>query len=318
MEKTLQKIANLSILNLQNIVDLGLLRGKMGIVIFLYHYARHASKPAYSDQADELLDELFAALHGILPPSFADGVAGIGFGLNYLIRNRFIETDDDLDELFKEVDNQLLGTVQQRFSFDTRTDSTSLPLSIGLYALSRIKTGQRTPSKNKLVSTLLVEIQTIYKNGKQLSDRKLIAPSFTSSVIYCLFEIHSYGFYKKKVEKILKMVLSFVDDSFDSTSYCYADANILKSILCPIEPNWKLANKILIRLEQLNLPSDNSDIDSISQKSKQYIFYPNVTDSHLSESSIEEYVNDYMSDLSTSDLLSFAYIGLDRMNVKLI
>ena len=306
MKKALQKTANLLILNLQNTVDLGLLRGRMGVVIFLYHYARHASKPVYSDQADELLDELFAALHGTLPPYFSDGVAGIGFGLNYLIKNRFIETDDDLDELFKEVDNQLSGTAQQQFSFD--------PLSIGFYILSRIKTGQRTPQKNKLVSTFLAGVQAIYTD-----EQPLASPSFTNSVIYCLFEIHRYGFYKKKVEKILKMILRFVNNSFDSTSYSYADITVLKNILCSIELSEKLADKILRKANQLDLsPDDDSNIDSISQSIKQYIFYPNIEDASISNFSIDKYLDSHIFELSTSDLLSLVYIGLDKMNVKLI
>jgi hypothetical protein len=108
MGKTLQKIANLLILNLQNVENLGLLNGKMGIAIFLYHYARYASQPVYSDQADELLDELFAALNtGSIPPLLTNDVAGVGFGLDYLIKNHFIETDDKPDELFKDTDIRL-------------------------------------------------------------------------------------------------------------------------------------------------------------------------------------------------------------------
>jgi lantibiotic modifying enzyme len=108
MEKTLQKIANLLILNLQNAENLGLSNGRMGIAVFLYHYARYASQPVYSDQADDMLDELFAALNtGSMPPLLTSDVAGIALGLSYLIQNHFVETDENVNELFKDVNLRL-------------------------------------------------------------------------------------------------------------------------------------------------------------------------------------------------------------------
>ena len=120
----------------------------MGIAIFLYHYARYSSQPVYNDQADDILDELFAAFEDAISHSFTNGAAGIGFGINYLIKNCFIETDEHPDELFKEIDVHLSKDIGNQMVSDMVN---ILPIfSAGFYTLFRIEIGKRTHQINKL------------------------------------------------------------------------------------------------------------------------------------------------------------------------
>jgi hypothetical protein len=311
MEKTLQKIANLLIINMQNIISLGLLNGKMGTAVFLYHYFRYASQPVYSDQADDLLDELFTSLNMNVSPSLADGVAGIGLGLIYLIKNHFVESDENPDELFKDTDFRLSQNIYEQFSIDIKTN---FPIfSAGFYALSRIKTGNRTTQKNKLISSLLKGITVIY-TSKQLVPN----PMFTNSVIYFLSEIYNHGMYKEYIKKALKTVLVFILDHASTTNYYLADINILHHLLSSIEVNVESANKILAQINQFNIsPENKTNTDVVCRNLQQYILYPYLDNPDFLTLPMEKYVDDYIAESTQSGLSLLPYIGLNMMGVKL-
>ena len=76
--------------------NIGLYHGKMGIVISLCHYARFAGKPIYDDFAGELLDEVCSGIHAGTGFDFENGLAGIGWGIEHLLQNRFMEGDSNV------------------------------------------------------------------------------------------------------------------------------------------------------------------------------------------------------------------------------
>ena len=101
----LQRIANHLIINSSFLENLGLFHGKMGIVIFFYHYSRYANNPIYEEFAEELLDEIFEEIHDKLPIDFENGYLGIGWGIEYLAEQKFIygNTNDILEDIDKKV-----------------------------------------------------------------------------------------------------------------------------------------------------------------------------------------------------------------------
>lgn len=76
--------------------NIGLYHGKTGVVIALCHYARFARKPIYDDFAGELLDEVCSSIHAGTSFDFENGLAGIGWGIEYLLQNRFMEGDSNV------------------------------------------------------------------------------------------------------------------------------------------------------------------------------------------------------------------------------
>lgn len=101
MEKLLLKIANILYINMQYVPEHDLLKGKMGLTLFFYEYGRYTGNTIYSDTADILLDEIIAAL------SLEDNEAliGIGWGIQYLMKNNFVEGDPD--EVLSEIDERV-------------------------------------------------------------------------------------------------------------------------------------------------------------------------------------------------------------------
>lgn len=107
---TEQRIINTLLLNASFIDNLGLMHGKMGISILFYHLARKYNNKIYEDYAGELIDEIYEEINPKTPVDFENGLAGIGWGIEYLVQNKFIEADTDevLEEFDKKIYAKLL------------------------------------------------------------------------------------------------------------------------------------------------------------------------------------------------------------------
>lgn len=106
------------------LADLGLLHGKMGIAIFFYEYAKRTGHPLFSECADDLLDDLWNEINTYTPVDFANGLVGIGWGLEYLIQQGFVEASEDI---FEEIDRRIMETDIRRITnFSLETGLTGL------------------------------------------------------------------------------------------------------------------------------------------------------------------------------------------------
>ena len=110
----LQRIANHLIINSSFLDNLGLFHGKMGIVIFFYHYSRYTNNPIYEEFAGELLDEIFEEIHDKLPIDFENGYLGIGWGIEYLAEQKFI--DGDTNDILADIDKKVMERDIRRIS----------------------------------------------------------------------------------------------------------------------------------------------------------------------------------------------------------
>ena len=100
--------------------DVGLLHGKMGLILFFAFLFKHTNCQIYNDTAEELMDELRKVIHNELPVGFSKGLSGIGWGVEYLIQNGFIN-DDSLDTC-EDIDKRIMEKDPRRitdYSFDT-------------------------------------------------------------------------------------------------------------------------------------------------------------------------------------------------------
>ncbi|MDR2913850.1 MAG: hypothetical protein LBV74_03295 [Tannerella sp.] len=102
IEKDLQQIADMMLLNGTLTECPGLMHGKMGITVFFFHYAQHTGNELYADYAMDLMDEMLNQIHVNSPADYEKGIAGIGVGFDYLIRNNFLVVEDDICEDFDD------------------------------------------------------------------------------------------------------------------------------------------------------------------------------------------------------------------------
>ncbi|WP_456087839.1 hypothetical protein [Parabacteroides sp.] len=100
IKKDLQQITDMLMLNGTLTECPGLLHGKMGIAIFFFHYAQYTNNMLFADYAMDLIDEILNQLHVNSQANYKKGVAGIGVGFDYMIRNNFLDIEDDICEDF--------------------------------------------------------------------------------------------------------------------------------------------------------------------------------------------------------------------------
>ena len=116
----LGKIVNLLLLNAGFSSVLGLFHGKMGVVLFFANYSRFTKELLYDDLCSELLDEVCLEMHDSIPIDFENGLCGIAWGIDYLLKNQFLEGDSN--DMLAEIDQKIMERDPLRitdFSFKT-------------------------------------------------------------------------------------------------------------------------------------------------------------------------------------------------------
>lgn len=113
-DELLYRIANHLIMHTSYFSNLGLYHGKMGIVLFFAHYARYTNCSIYDDFAGELIDDIFYDIDDELPINFESGLCGIGWGIEYLLKNGFLE--DCSSEILSEIDKKIMEKDLTRIS----------------------------------------------------------------------------------------------------------------------------------------------------------------------------------------------------------
>jgi hypothetical protein len=108
IEQDLRQIADMLLLNGTLTECPGLVHGKMGIAVFFFHYARYSENMLFVDYALDLIEEIQEQLHVNSPADYEKGIAGIGVGIDYLIRNDFLDAEDDI---FDDFDQRMVRTV---------------------------------------------------------------------------------------------------------------------------------------------------------------------------------------------------------------
>lgn len=134
----MQKLANTIIANLGNTSDIGLFKGKTGIALFLYEYAKKLPRAStYEEVADILIDDMYNQINSSTSSDIIDGIAGIGLGASYLLKNKLLEGAPD--EVLEDIDRRLLENPR-----DVLLKEMTSPVPVfssGLYFLSRFSFG---------------------------------------------------------------------------------------------------------------------------------------------------------------------------------
>jgi len=163
-----QQIVNELLLRSSIATNIGLFDGKMGLILFFAHYFKHSVKPVFDDTAGDLMDELMQEIHTEIPIDLASGLSGIGWGVEYLIQNSFVEGDSL--EVCEEIDTKIMKYDLLRI--------TDYSLETGLegllhYALAHIKgvmsQHSNLPFDEMYLSDLLQAVTNIPK-GTELSE----------------------------------------------------------------------------------------------------------------------------------------------------
>lgn len=161
----LNRISNHLLLNASYLSDIGLYNGRMGIVLFFAHYSKYTNQNYYDDFASILLDEIIEDLNYEKTYSFANGLSGIIWGVEYLYENSFIigEPDFVLCNLYDRINEINIANVK-----DSSLDFGSLGLLCSLYKSNKRK------GKSVIESDCYNSLLFASMNEKMLNDGQVL------------------------------------------------------------------------------------------------------------------------------------------------
>lgn len=134
----LDRIANYLMINYPFVQDISLMKGRMGGVVFFCEYAKYTGKDYYFDYAFDLFESIYNSIPSDIPLNFCDGLCGIGWGIEYLLQNEFM--DGNSDDVLQDFDTKIMEWDTRKvtdFSLDTGLSG------ILLYVLTRLESFDR-------------------------------------------------------------------------------------------------------------------------------------------------------------------------------
>ena len=231
-----QRISNTLLLNASFIDNLGLMHGKMGISICFFHLARQTGNQIYEDYAGELIDEIYEEITANTPVDFENGLAGIGWGIEYLVQNGFIEEGED--NILEELDNAVFQLERKKPELSGKYNDF---FGYGLYYLYRAK---NDVWNTEVLQLLWNDIKVLFAESFQEGIK--VCPDYLVSLFYFIREIKTKPYCPPDIDKIIATIPAFI------------------SGLCPMDMN----NCEIYYLEQIlhNLGADFSPLKRTSNK----------------------------------------------------
>lgn len=217
MKEELQKIANTLLLYSYHIDSIGLFNGKMGIALYLYRYARYADCKYYSEFADELLDKVLDSINHS-SPDFESGISGVGWCINYLMKNEYVEGDP----------NDVLLNVDKRVFSQLSCNPITSMLGQGIYLLERLKDNRELEIHIDQLLDFCIKGISEYKGETSLYH--------LNSILYFLIEIDTMNMYHEKVDHLKLLLLDVLKKIYKGNSYDRVDIHIFNCLLTKLSP----------------------------------------------------------------------------------
>lgn len=271
MNKKLQRIANTLVLYSYHIQNDGLLNGKTGIILFLYRYAEYSGYKYYREFADKLLDHVLESVARV-PIDFEDGLSGIGWTINRLIKEGLLTGDS----------NDVLQDVDKRVFSSYRCNPLTSIFGQGIYLIERLKDNQSKTDFGKLVFECIDFCEKRikeYKGGTSLYH--------INSILFFLLDIESDFPYSERVDPLKKYLSENLKLIFKDKLLDAVDLYIFKRMLNQINSKQKTGWSSVLSLQIPEL-SKNFDIETMIRMSWQEILY-------FGDSELKEIPLDYIS-----------------------
>lgn len=254
-------------LNNQNFANKnqGLLNGNIGISIFLYHLARATHIKEIEIMADNLLDKTISCLSNIHSADFEDGVSGIGWGMEYLIQNRFAE--GKIDGIFEDIDTIVFQTLNNTslnsFEMTNGLIGYQLYLNIRLKNSHDIQSISYRINKellihliNKLDMLITIQFPLIVK--EQNFDLYWRFPL----MLHALIESYQLNIYNRKIEQMIKNWISCFEAYIPSLQINRLYLGLILSKLNCIFKSNRIEKQVQILLFSINFDEISTEFNS--------------------------------------------------------
>jgi len=286
MKEELQKIANTLLLYSYHIDPIGLFNGKMGIALYLYRYARYADCKYYSEFADELLDKVLDSINHS-SPDFESGISGVGWCINYLMKNEYVEGDP----------NDVLLNVDKRVFSQLGCNPITSMLGQGIYLLERLKDNKELEIHIDQLLDFCIKGISEYKGETSLYH--------LNSILYFLMEIDTMNMYHEKVDHLKLLLLDVLKKIYKGNSYDKVDIHIFNCLLTKLSPQQ---NKQWV--DFFSFKSDggieNCNMESLIKLSYlENLYFRNNSMKQISLIDVSNFVKQKQESLEINDFLFF-------------
>lgn len=209
--RVLQSIANTLGMYVYHIDNSGLVNGKMGIMLFLYCYSRYVKEEYYEDFAGELLDGMLKVSCS-LPPDFEDGLAGVGWGFDWLMKHDFVE--GDINKVLKPIDEKLFASASYGIS--------NLITGLMNYWAARIRNGMEVSVIRQRLPVLLEFIRRSSRNTLSLYQ--------INAILHFIYSTKNYLTTEEETE-LVQSLSRLANEAFDRLAFDGTDLFILHRLL---------------------------------------------------------------------------------------
>lgn len=114
---------NVKLFRLLPSMPLGLFNGKMGYTLYFYILSRYTKNVEYENIARELLDDIYTKISDIEGIDFETGLAGVGMGLRYLIKEKYVS--GNINVILRDVDDFIFRKLND-YDYYKKVDCLSL------------------------------------------------------------------------------------------------------------------------------------------------------------------------------------------------
>jgi hypothetical protein len=287
-------VSPMCLLNASFTDNLSLLNGKMGIAIFFYQYGRYSGNKIFRDSAGELIDEIYEEINTNTPVDFANGLTGIGWGIEYLVKNEFVQADTD--EALSEIDTSVYrNSLYRPFLLDNGKDL----FVFGLYYIARLREHENDDENLK---TLFKKQHLIYLTDD--AERILVQKSYLkfniqslstdtiNSFIWFLLEMHRLELFPFKMEKLFHSLPEFIESCLKSPDDISGQSQLLQlteNILqCVADNDLQRTFRTILKETACKEPDNDITEDAlvdqfIKSTWQQLIYAPDITEQKASQ-----------------------------------
>jgi lantibiotic modifying enzyme len=198
--------------------EIGLMGGKAGLALFLFYYAMFTQDDQYADHGVEMLSQIFDAINdGFTYHTHAGGLAGIGWTVEHLARNGFIDidTNETLEDVDPYLDKAMIYDINNG-NFDYLHGA----VGNGAYFLTRLK----NPRAKEYLKGLIDQMEAVAHRDddgsfkwlstldieKETKGYNLSMSHGIASIITFLGKVLAAGIHKEKTRELLDGAVKYL------------------------------------------------------------------------------------------------------------
>ncbi len=189
----------------KNNIPIGLYEGQMGICIYFYYLHKITEDKYYKKLADKILDNICQKIGATRTIDIKNGIAGIGLGVNYLIKNKSIT--GNANKILENIDNKIFRELSYLDNGD-RIDLFSMIHLLYYWYLRDIEQ-KKGSNIDLLYRSLIIKILNLVYAKLECNDNHQEKSSVYKidfelpQFLYVLSKLLSLEFYNQRIKSII-------------------------------------------------------------------------------------------------------------------